>query len=234
MSCRMKRIDLTGNRYGRLTVVEPGDGGKWVCQCNCGNSTSVLRASLVTGNTKSCGCMRGRMPDETGKRYGRFVVLRRVKNRGFAACWECVCDCGKIAVVRGYELRSRNSQSCGCLRIDRLRKANTLPLGHGARNKAIGTMKANARNRGHVWKLSEAFVHSLLEAPCHYCGVAPANLAKGTNGDFAYNGLDRIDSSKGYTQINVVPCCGQCNHSKRHLSAADFIRWAKRVAAHHT
>ena len=58
-------IDITGNRYGRLTVLHRSDhvnkAGKrthWVCLCDCKTVTSVCRSSLVRGATKSCGCFR--------------------------------------------------------------------------------------------------------------------------------------------------------------------------------
>lgn len=51
----MSYIDMTGEIYGRLTVVERIDG-KWLCRCECGNTTLVGRQELRRGNTKSCGC----------------------------------------------------------------------------------------------------------------------------------------------------------------------------------
>lgn len=55
-------IDLTGRRYDRLTVLSR-DGKKngeilWLCQCDCGNSTTVRATSLRYGSTGSCGCKR--------------------------------------------------------------------------------------------------------------------------------------------------------------------------------
>lgn len=58
-----KFIDLTGQRFGKLTVLRR-DGStsygkpKWLCQCDCGNNVSVAARSLRKGETKSCGCAR--------------------------------------------------------------------------------------------------------------------------------------------------------------------------------
>lgn len=56
-----KVIDLTGNHYGRLTVIERGpNAGKetrWVCECECGTRTLVYGLSLKSGATRSCGCL---------------------------------------------------------------------------------------------------------------------------------------------------------------------------------
>lgn len=58
-----KRIDLTGQRFGRLTVLRPAEnvGGKtaWVCRCDCGKEVIVKSTSLQTGHTKTCGHRRG-------------------------------------------------------------------------------------------------------------------------------------------------------------------------------
>ena len=53
--------DLTGQRFGRLTVIERADTkGKrtmWLCKCDCGREKSIGSHNLLTGNTSSCGCL---------------------------------------------------------------------------------------------------------------------------------------------------------------------------------
>ena len=59
-------IDLTGQRYGRLTVIKYegthyskgfNAHSLWRCKCDCGNEVVVIGNNLRTGNTKSCGCL---------------------------------------------------------------------------------------------------------------------------------------------------------------------------------
>ena len=73
------RIDLTGQKYGRLTVLGcegyriQNNGGKrwyWKCKCDCGNETVVRGDCLRTGNTTSCGCYC----QETRKKNKRFMI----------------------------------------------------------------------------------------------------------------------------------------------------------------
>lgn len=62
-------IDLTGQRFGRWTVLkrgenyvsldESGQHAQWVCRCDCGTVRLVASASLRRGLSKSCGCRRG-------------------------------------------------------------------------------------------------------------------------------------------------------------------------------
>jgi len=60
----MKRIDLTGERFGRLVVVKYLGDRKWLCKCDCGNETSVLTSNLRNRSkspTRSCGCLSAEM-----------------------------------------------------------------------------------------------------------------------------------------------------------------------------
>lgn len=62
--------------------------------------------------------------DLTGKRFGRLVVVRRApKELRRSPKWECVCDCGSTAVIRGGDLKrndGRGARSCGCNRTGRV------------------------------------------------------------------------------------------------------------------
>lgn len=59
-----RREDLSGQRFGKLTVVEPAPSNTrfthWLCQCDCGRSVVTRSNNLKTNNTKSCGCMKRR------------------------------------------------------------------------------------------------------------------------------------------------------------------------------
>ena len=58
----MKRINLSGKKFGRLLVIKKADtlNGhvRWHCKCDCGNECVVHGSALRSGNTKSCGCYR--------------------------------------------------------------------------------------------------------------------------------------------------------------------------------
>lgn len=96
--------DITGERFGKLTVIERIENDKqgrrrWLCRCDCGNEVTVLECNLRNDHTTSCGCNRS--PDIAGKRFGKLTVLSRSKKRGprgarTVALWRCRCDCGAI------------------------------------------------------------------------------------------------------------------------------------------
>ena len=58
-----KKLDLTGQKYGHLTVLQPaenvGSRTAWLCRCDCGRDTVVKTYHLRGGHTKSCGCQVG-------------------------------------------------------------------------------------------------------------------------------------------------------------------------------
>jgi hypothetical protein len=62
---RIKKKDLTGNRFGKLVVLyavseTQGDYGAlvWRCRCECGKEINVMYTDLMSGNKKSCGCLK--------------------------------------------------------------------------------------------------------------------------------------------------------------------------------
>ena len=59
----MKKLNLTGQRFGSLTVLRPAEnvGGKtaWVCRCDCGQEIVAKTYHLRDGHTKNCGCVAG-------------------------------------------------------------------------------------------------------------------------------------------------------------------------------
>lgn len=76
-SCGCRNIkNLKGKQFGHLTVLGKGTHkGKWLVRCECGVEKEVFYQSLVSGETKSCGCKS--WDDLTGKRFGRLTVIER-------------------------------------------------------------------------------------------------------------------------------------------------------------
>lgn len=75
--------DLTGQRFGRLTVLERSEdriskAGNhatcWECICDCGKTVVVRSGDLKSGKTRSCGCLQKERAYETKKKYNSFRV----------------------------------------------------------------------------------------------------------------------------------------------------------------
>ena len=126
-------IDLTGQKFGRLTVLKRDEtvsskkGAYWICQCECGNVKSIKSCNLRNGLTQSCGCLNREIISEEkeidgmqGKKFGFLTVIKRDKTHITAGgqrkvMWLCKCDCGNTTIVTSQDLKSGHTKSCGCI-----------------------------------------------------------------------------------------------------------------------
>jgi hypothetical protein len=74
----MKLVDLTGRRFGRLTVLSrdaarAGARAFWLVRCDCGTERSVGGDSLSRGTTASCGCLHVDRATEAATRHGAYA-----------------------------------------------------------------------------------------------------------------------------------------------------------------
>lgn len=90
--CCYKTEDITGNKYGRLTVIKmiySPNATRCVCKCDCGNEKTILASSLRCGLTHSCGCLQKDKAAEIGRKsatHGKsktrlYRVWRSMKTR---------------------------------------------------------------------------------------------------------------------------------------------------------
>lgn len=171
--------------------------------------------------------------DLTGKRFERLTVIKRVENRGKHTQWLCKCDCGNEKISTSTNLISGHIKSCNCLRLekstDRIKALprKTLPFGEGSCNFLKNSYFQNAKKRNLEFNLTNKEFLKLTSSNCYYCGKVPSNKIKGhrSNGEYVYNGIDRIDTKKGYTLDNCVPCCSICNYGKNAFTHDEFQNW---------
>ena len=125
------------------------------------------------------------------------------------------CECGYEAWNYVSNLSSHNSKGCrSCMFKTPEHRTYLLVL-------------RTASRRSIKWELSEKDWINLATKNCFYCESEPSNMI--LEYGFKYNGLDRIDSSKGYFLSNVVTCCKICNRAKGDLSQKDFYDWSKKL-----
>ena len=127
--------DLTGQKFGKLTVLQRSDiqdgnshTKKWLCQCDCGNTCYTSPKNLKAGLTKSCGCItKNRMKilgieqskknikNLTGQKFGLLTAVYPTDKRsGTHVIWACLCDCGNVHLVSSNNLLRQQVTSCGC------------------------------------------------------------------------------------------------------------------------
>lgn len=87
-----KFIDLTGQRFGRLSVISRAENDKngnvrWLCLCDCGNEVIVSTKSLKNGHTKSCGCLHAEKVRELCKKMNITRVKHRLSKTRLYSVW---------------------------------------------------------------------------------------------------------------------------------------------------
>lgn len=106
-----KSKDMTGMKFGRLTVIERAENDKhgnviWVCQCECGNITKVRGISLRSGNTASCGCAKKEATREMMKEKWQDGKFRQMKSDKVKEQWQD----GKFRQMKSDKMRELNKK----------------------------------------------------------------------------------------------------------------------------
>ena len=179
--------------------------------------------------------------DLTGQRFGKLYVVgfshyitypEGPKPEQRTAMWNTKCDCGTTRAVRGAALTTKTKpiRSCGCSRSVRIPN-------QAEQTRIMSAYRRRAQVKGFAFRFSRKTFVELIEQDCHYCGASPSNTQRYPDGEqrkdvYKYNGLDRIDSSKGYYKENVVPCCKRCNIAKNDMPLTEFVDLVYTICAH--
>lgn len=175
--------------------------------------------------------MSGKVKDRTGEQHYRLTFIQPLERRDKqgAVIWELLCKCGKTTFASGKDVVSGNTTSCGCY-------LNEQRIKVGKNNRKFDPIISSARI---VWtnykECDFDFFYSMSQQSCYYCGRAPHRtyIYKRGGGAFTYNGLDRVDSNKGHTPDNVVPCCYRCNQAKNDMATNEFFSLIKMIYEKH-
>ena len=180
--------------------------------------------------------------DLTGKKFGRLKVISILKERGNKnqIKWKCVCDCGNNHIVTGESLRAGKTKSCGCLKKEM--KAHNY---NNDRVDAILRIQYFHLGRRHNKKFKTKIISfnrfkELSFKKCKYCGLISSKIIedrycdmkskkKISDTNISINGIDRVNSSLGYTKNNTVACCLYCNRAKMDMERNDFLEFIKRA-----
>ena len=177
-----------------------------------------------------------------GRRYGKLRVqtylgTRKRENRpGTVSWWGCLCDCGGQASVPKSSLISGLTTSCGCVLRSAIAESNIRRRKpNSAFKNLLGRYKRTARKKGLEFSLTDEQFRTLTSSPCHWTGRLPSRKVTTIchHDTYAYNGIDRLDSSLGYTMDNCVSSCFEANSAKSTLSVEEFLKLCQDVVDHH-
>lgn len=216
------RKDITGQKYGRLTVIglneEKSRNGAlyWDCLCDCGIKKTVNGYNLKNGNVRSCGCLgnenrhlrKGSITDKTGKRYHNYIVLGKYGEKNNEVLWKCLCDCGKEFIRENSKLSAR--KSCGCIGSGRKKDTTsdcyffTTTKGMSQHSydrlrKEWHSMKDRCKPQYHNSNIYYERGISVCEEWLIFRNFAIWALENGYDDDLT---LDRIDNNKSYSPDN--------------------------------
>lgn len=215
MSCK---IDLTGQKFGRLTVLEDVGRTKskqviWRCRCDCGNIVDVVAQSLRSGNTQSCGCYANKQTSKrcykslVGQKFGRLTVLEDVgRTKHGSVIWKCLCDCGNTVEVITATLQRGHTKSCGCYSREQTSEINKVDL----TNQKFGylTVLEDVGRKHHevLWRclckcgaIVEVITSSLRSGNTQSCGCYKRERISETR-----SGENHPNWKGGVTPLNVV------------------------------
>jgi dCMP deaminase len=238
----MKRLELKGQKFGKLTVLDYAGTSSihkkprslWQCLCDCGKQVFVIGTNLKKGNSNSCGCVflnskKYNFKDLVGQKFGQLEVIKRLeeKTKTRGVLWGCKCACGAMVNLPSNSLTSGNTLTCGDRsKHDLVTKHGDLPDAH------VNQIKQNAIKRNLTFNVSPSYLWELFlkqNRTCALSGVeiffsesfSPSKRSKGTAS------LDRIDSKQGYVEGNVRWVHKDVNRIRWELDDETFLSWCR-------
>ena len=223
-------MDLTGQKFGRWTVLEKdeniGAEAKWICICDCGTKRSVLQHSLRNGKSTSCGCYNRERASQINRKHGQsnksgrlyplWASMRRrcyskkcpdypnYGGRGIVICDEWKSDFtafAKWAIENGYK-EEKTDKGINILTIDRIDvNGNYEPL-----NCRFVTNAEQAKNKRNSMTDEERY------RICPICGkkyeVVSRKGTKTCSQECGFK-LREMENPRGIENIRICPICGK-------------------------
>lgn len=218
---------MTSGSYTKYAVIE--------C-IHCGETRLITYYGFLNQNTRPCTKCGGKWLDWAktmiGKTVGHYKILefsdlvKRDSNKKVDIFFKVQCiHCGSIKERELYSESNWNRyETCP----DCPRRTDTY---YDIRYKEY---QSSAKSRNKSWNLTLEDFIKISTGNCIYCGQHATIQSRKQSGcknslsDY-FNGIDRIDSSKGYSVDNCVPCCSYCNMMKMHYSKEDFLKQVEKI-----
>jgi len=214
--------DLTGKKYGKLTVLrqakKKGEKTQWICGCKCGKETVVFATNLKSGATTSCDCLKKgfrklkenpthRKKLHPGTRYGNLLIWGLVGRGRYMVTCNCTrCSPGGVLFsLRGEDIVSGRRKSC---RVED-RKHSALRRDHPREHASYAAMirrtsdptDKNYGGRGisvaEEWEEEKGGFESFLDYMLRSSGPCPEGCT-----------LDRIRVNVAYEPGNLAKLVG--------------------------
>lgn len=211
------RKSWIGRVFGQLTVIAFHSNhhhrdSLWLCRCSCGKEKAILRESLRSGRTLSCGCLRSKRVSEcrsldiTGETFGRLTAIRPHSKNGGGILWLCKCSCGEEKLAYASRLKQGAIISCGCAKKD-------LPgLTHPQLllKSSVSYHKRRARIKGSSGSFTKTEIEELYKKQSGLCAWCKVNL----NGQYDKDHILALANGGNNNIDNIQLLCPSCNRRK--------------------
>ncbi len=244
-------VNLIGRRFGHLKVLSKNakrnDQGRvlWKCLCDCGKSKVLTTPVLTYGRTTSC---RQCNEVETGQRFFSLTVTGKSRLRSATGrrLWNCTCDCGTAIRVADNNLKSGNTKSCGCNKLDAINESRKQKMldnyGVHLSSKDIWYTRSAAAFMRIKREKAKTDFNSIVELAMYLKSIAPRKcpvfgrvLSAGDGSPHAWSpSVDRIVPSKGYVRGNIQVISNKANTMKQNATPTQlkqFAQWALKEMA---
>lgn len=150
--------------------------------------------------------------------------------------YKCQCDCGKHRDVTVSELNRASVSSCtDCAKFGNSRLR--VPAGESGFLNLFINYRNRAKTKNITFNIDKDDFRVMTKLNCYYCNKEPSQAIVCTSNSkvnaerssYIYNGIDRIDSGKGYELENCVSCCKSCNMAKLVLGFDEFLSLVERI-----
>lgn len=225
------KIDLAGKKYRDWTVIRQVSHEKtfalWLVRCKCGTEKTFPSHYIrKIWKSQDCGCSKSII----GKQIGAFLILKKFGDGSNSKSkFLCKCHCGNERIYNGRNVLNSPRNSCGCERTKKVEDIGPA--------RVMNHYIQASKSRKIEFSLSEKEFEKLISSKCAYCKKPPSSKYKMNECStvplrvFIYNGLDRVDNSKGYISGNCVPCCKRCNQMKNDMSLSEWLSQMRLVLA---
>ena len=170
--------------------------------------------------------------DFVGYENDLYKVVEFTEQKGKKLFYRVKCKrCNNFCVMRKDSIINSSNKSCiNC-------KGNgRKPTTDVAINVFMSIYKTGAKERGLEWSISNEEFKEITSKNCFYCNSEPIiqkslerYYHESISERILLNGIDRVDSTLGYTFDNCVACCTMCNRMKLDYTKNDFLNHISKI-----
>lgn len=181
--------------------------------------------------------MKKTIKDLTNKTFNSLTAVCPVekpthisgKNRG--VWWLCKCVCGNEKIVRSTELIREDTKSCGCMKkytnSDKYKGVGLIA------QSVFSHIKWGAEKRNIEFNITKEYLWELYRSQEGKCYYTDLDISLNTRNNKKTASLDRIDSSKGYVEGNLVWVHKNINLMKNVFSKEEFLNYCNLIVNKH-